>query len=49
MSFYKEEVEKIEKWIQKVYKKYEEIILDIENNKDIDIDNIENLLPKYTG
>jgi hypothetical protein len=49
MSFYKEEVEKIEKWIQKVYKKYEEIISNIDKNKDIDIDNIENLLPKYTG
>jgi len=46
MSFYKDEVEKIEKWIQSVYEKYEELIKNID---EINIDNIENLLPKYTG
>jgi hypothetical protein len=46
MSFYKDEVEKIEKWIQSVYAKYEELIKNID---EINIDNVENLLPKYTG
>jgi len=43
---YKDEVEKLEKWIKEVYKKYEELSNNIEK---IDLENIYNLLPKYKG
>jgi hypothetical protein len=47
IPMYKKEVKKIKQWIKKVYEKYEEICKDIDNNKQVDIDNIENILPKY--
>jgi hypothetical protein len=47
IPMYKNEVKKIKKWIKKVYDEYENICKKIDNNEEIDVDNIENFLPKY--
>jgi len=47
IPMYKKEVKKIKNWIKNVYKVYEELCQKIDKNEEVDINNIENILPKY--